>query len=428
MRRDVGVVGRVLHWGVTQTGRMSRQTEGPPGLLAPLRGSATFRALWIGQLAMQVGIWIETVAAQWSMVDAGASTLVVAMVQAAVTLPFLVLAIPGGVIADLVQRRWLLVGVNGGAALVAVLLTAASLSGWLHPAMLLMLTALLGVAVAVSQPGVTAAVPDVVPAAHIAPASMLASISVNLARVIGPAIGGLLIASMGATAAYAASALGFALFAVLLVAARDVGHVPQPQSFLPAMRSGLDHVVSARPFRLLLVITGWWFVAGSVLWALLPVVALREFGLGPGEYGWILATAGMGAVGGTVIFAPLRTRVETTRYVLWLIPLFGLALVVVAEVHVTGAVIAALLLAGFTWTTMGAIVMASAQMLLPAWVRARGIAYYYVASQGGLALGSLLWGVVGGRTTATGAFLVAAACLVPLWLFVLVRRMPTQAG
>ena len=74
------MVGRVLHWGVTQTGRMSRQTEGPPGLLAPLRGSATFRALWIGQLAMQVGIWIETVAAQWSMVDAGASTLVVAMV------------------------------------------------------------------------------------------------------------------------------------------------------------------------------------------------------------------------------------------------------------------------------------------------------------------------------------------------------------
>jgi len=396
-----------------------------PGLLAPLRGSAAFRAMWVGQLAMQVGIWVETVAAQWTMVQAGASTLVVALVQGALTLPFLVLAIPGGVVADLVQRRSLLALVNGVAALVAVTLAVASGAGRLTPLPLLVLTALLGVAVAVSQPTVTAAVPDVVPPSHIAPASMLASISVNLARVVGPAVGGLLIASLGPTAAYAASAVGFAVFVALVLLARDLGHVPVPQPFLPAMRSGLAHVVRARPFRLLLLITGWWFVAGSAMLALLPVVALREFGFGPGEYGWILATLGVGAVVGTVIFAPLRLRVETTRYVTWLIPTFAAAMAVVGSVHSTAAILVALLVAGFTWTTIGAIVMSSAQQLLPAWVRARGISYYYVVSQGGMSVGALVWGLVGGATSATDALVVAALALVPLWLLVLVVRMPS---
>ena len=396
----------------------------PARLLSPLRVSRAYRSLMLGQLATQTAIWVLTVAAQVVMVDRGESTLVVALVQSAVTLPFLVFTIPSGVLADLVSRRMVLVVTNAAAVLVGVVLTVTSAADVLGAPLLLGLTFLLGLAWAVNAPSFTAVVPDVVAPEYIPAAGMLASINFNAARVVGPAIGGLVIALVGPTFAFGLSTLGYLAFAVAAL----VSHVPQRTSgsrrFLPALRTGFRHVLNAQPFRRLVVVTAAWFVAGSVIFALLPVVALRELGLGPGQYGWVLAILGGGAVVGTILLAPYRARVDSTRYVTVIMPVLAVCLVGIAFAHTPLLLMLVLPVTGAAWTAVGAVLLALAQQMLPGWVRARGMAYYLMASQGGMAAGSFLWGAVGNRLGTTAAFCLAAAATVPVWIIALRGHFP----
>jgi MFS family permease len=397
----------------------------PSRLLSPLRVSSAYRALMAGQLATQTAIWVLTVSAQVVMVQRGESTLVVALVQSAVTLPFLVFTIPSGVLADLVSRRLVLVVTNVAATVVGVVLTVSSAADALGAGLLLVLTFLLGLAWAVNAPSFTAIVPDVVPRDYIPAAGMLASINFNLARVVGPAVGGLVIAVLGPTVAFGLSTLGYAAFAVAALVA-DVPVVARSASrrFLPALRTGFRHVVNARQFRLLVVLTAAWFVTGSALFALLPVVALRELGLGPGQYGWVLALLGGGAVVGTVLLAPLRARVHATRFVTVMMPVFAVCLLGIGLAHAPLVLMVVLPVTGAAWTAVGAVLLSLGQQLLPGWVRARGMGYYLMASQGGMALGALLWGAVANRLGVTVAFAVAALAVVPTWIAALLGRFP----
>jgi len=378
----------------------------------------------LGQLATQTAIWVLTVAAQVVLVDRGESTLVIALVQSAVTLPFLVVTIPSGVLADLVSRRMVLVVTNAAATAVGVVLTATSAADVLSAPLLLTLTFLLGLAWAVNAPSFTAVVPDIVAPEYIPSAGMLASINFNTARVVGPAIGGLVIALLGPTVAFGLSTLGYLAFAVAALSS----HVPQRSTasrrFLPALRTGFRHVANAVPFRRLVVVTAAWFVGGSVIFALLPVVALRELGLGPGQYGWVLAMLGGGAVVGTILLAPFRARVDSTRYVTMIMPVLAVCLVGIAFAHTPLLLMLVLPVTGAAWTAVGAVLLALAQQMLPGWVRARGMAFYLMASQGGMAAGSFLWGAVGNRFGTTAAFCLAAAAIVPVWVIALRGRFP----
>lgn len=401
-----------------------RPAPDPARLLSPLRVSKAYRVLVAGQLATQTAIWVLTVAAQVVMVDRGESTLVVALVQSAVTLPFLVFTIPSGVLADLVSRRGVLVVTNLAAVGVGVVLTVTSAVDVLGAPLLLLLTFLLGLAWAVNAPTFTAVVPDVVAREYIPAAGMLASIVFNAARVVGPAVGGLVIALLGPTYAFGLSTLGYLAFAVAAL----VADVPERRSassrFLPALRTGLRHVLNAEQFRRLVGVTAAWFVAGGVLFALLPVVALRGLGLDPDEYGWVLAVLGGGAIVGTVLLAPYRARVSSERYVAVIMPVFAVCLVAIAFVQVPWALLLVLPVTGAAWTAVGAVLLAVAQQLLPGWVRARGMAYYLMASQGGMAVGAFLWGAVANLTDVTAAFLIASAAIVPVWVVVLRGRFP----
>lgn len=378
----------------------------------------------LGQLATQTGIWVLTVAAQVVMVQRGEPTLVVALVQSAVTLPFLVFTIPSGVLADLVPRRLVLVVTNAAAVVVGLVLTATSAADRLGAGLLLVLTFLLGLAWAVNAPSFSAVVPDVVDRAYIPAAGMLASINFNIARVVGPAIGGLVIALLGPIVAFGLSTLGYLTFAVASLVADVPERSAASRRFVPALRTGFRHVVNARPFRRLVVVTAAWFVTGSALFALLPVVALRELGLGPGQYGWVLALLGGGAVVGTILLAPYRARVPTTRYVAVIMPVFAMCLLAIGLAHSPVLLMVVLPVTGASWTAVGAVLLALSQQLLPGWVRARGLAYYFMASQGGMAAGAILWGALADRLGATVALALAALAVLPTWTTVLLDRFP----
>jgi MFS family permease len=403
---------------------MSAQAPDPARLLSPLRVSPAYRVLMAGQLATQTAIWVLTVAAQVVMVQRGESTLVVALVQSAVTLPFLVFTIPSGVLADLVPRRLVLIVTNAGAVVVGLVLTVTSAADVLGAGLLLLLTFLLGLAWAINAPSFSAVVPDVVAREYIPAAGMLASINFNVARVVGPAIGGLVIALLGPTVAFGLSTLGYLAFAIAAVVADVPERSAASRRFLPALRTGFRHVVNAHQFRRLVIVSGAWFVTGSAVFALLPVVALRELGLGASQYGWVLAVFGGGAIVGTVLLAPYRARVDSTRYVTVIMPVFALCLVGVGLAHVPAVLLVVLPVTGAAWTAVGAVLLALAQQLLPSWVRARGLAYYFMASQGGMAAGAFLWGAVATRFGVAIAFAVAAAAVVPTWLTALLGRFP----
>ena len=227
----------------------------PGRLLSPLRVSRAYRNLMVGQFASQTAIWVMTIAAQVLLVRRGESTLTIALLQSAVTLPFLIFTIPSGVLADLVSRRTVLIVTNIGAVCVGIALTVTCAVDQLSAGLLLALTAMLGLAWAVNAPSFAAAVPDIVAPQYLPSAGMLSSITFNAARVVGPAIGGFAIALLSPTLAFGLSTLGFLAFAISAM----ISHVPSQLSasrrFIPALRTGFRHVANARAFRTTVFVT-----------------------------------------------------------------------------------------------------------------------------------------------------------------------------
>src|SRR3954462_2342512 len=198
---------------------------------APLR-RALFRWLWIASLASNVGTWMQNVGAAWLMTDLAASPLMLALVQAATNLPFFVLAVPAGALVDIVDRRRLLLVAQGWMLLVAVALAAVTYAGWMTPWVLLAMTFLLGLGSALNAPAWQATPPELVPREEVPAAVALGGVSMNVARAVGPALGGLVVAAAGPAAAFLLNALSF--LGVLFVVAR--WRRPREESALPAER------------------------------------------------------------------------------------------------------------------------------------------------------------------------------------------------
>jgi MFS family permease len=382
------------------------------GALAPLR-HPVFRALWIAVLTANVGIWMQNVAAAWEMTTLSGSTTLVALVQSATSLPVVLAALPAGALADIVDRRRLLLACQVWVAAVATLLAALAFAGWITPGLLLAFTFLLGLGVAMWAPAWMATMPDLVPRAALPSAVALGGVSINTARAVGPAVGGFLLALAGAGAVFAANAL-LALAAGLAFAR----YTPR------RLRSGLpaEHIVSAMmaggrfvrfspELRRALWRTGLFMFGGSAAWALLPVIARGPLGLGSSGYGLLLACLGLGALAVVPALAVLRARLQGEM----LGGLSGLAFaagtVALALALPLPVVCLLLAVAGAGWTASMAFFSTSTQMVLPAWVRARALAYYLLIVQGGLATGSALWGWLAGRTQPETALLASIAVL-----------------
>ncbi len=384
-----------------------------PSAWAPLRHT-WFRALWIAQFVANTGTWAQTVGAQWLMGDLGGSALQIALVQTAATLPVFVLVIPAGALGDVLDRRRLLLLSQTLMLLASAALAVLTAAGGVTPNRLLALTAVLAVGQALAAPCFQAVQPELVPREELPLAALLNGANANVARAVGPAVGGLLVAAAGPAAAFALNSASFlGVLAVLHrwprpATQRLLGAEPIGQ----AIRAGLRYVRSAPAFSSVLARSALCMVFASSLWALLPAVARGPMGLGPNGYGGLLVAVGAGAVLGTAVLPRLRARRGSGVLVPAAMLAYAAAMVVVGLHPSTVAVVAALVLGGLSWIAVQSTLNATAELLLPTWSRARALAYFQLVFMGGQALGSVTWGVVADSLGLTAAFLLPAAGLV----------------
>nr|WP_296071992.1 MFS transporter [uncultured Actinoplanes sp.] len=380
---------------------------------APLR-ERVFRGLWIAVLAGNVGTWMQTVGAQWLVVREPDAATWVSLVQVATMTPVLLLALPSGALADVLDRRLLLLGVQVALFGIAALLTALTWLGLMPPGLLLVFTFLLGVGQALTLPAWQAVIPEVVPRDELPAASALGAVNTNLARSAGPAVAGLLVAHVGSAAVFGLNALSYAVFAVALLRWRRPRHngPSHPERFGPAVRAGEHYVRYAPVVTRLLARVVLFVLPGSVIWGLLPLVAHQELHLGASGYGVLLAALGAGAVAGALLMPRIRDHLSANRLVVLAGFLYAVALTLVALVPQPAAAIPALVVAGLAWMTLVSRMNATLQLFLPNWVRARGFGIYQVVFAGSQALGALIWGQVTEYTGLRTAFLAAAVAMV----------------
>jgi MFS family permease len=384
----------------------------PASAWAPLRG-AVYRNLWLALLAANIGTWMQTVGAQWLLIHHSNASTLVALVQTASLLPILLLALPAGVLADSFDRRHLLIAVQLFLVAVALALTLLTLTDRMPPALLLTLTFAFGVGQALTLPAWSAVIPELVPQEQLRSASALGSISVNVARAVGPAVAGVLIARIGVAPVFGLNAVAIAVFAAALWRWRPgtARAVEVPERFAAALRAGSRYVRHSPIVRRLLRRALVFVIPASALWALLPLVAARRLGLSSGGYGLLLAALGVGAIAGGVLLAVIRARLSANQLLLIAGALFTGALAVLGTVRVVPLVLLALLPAGVAWVTVLANINAEMQLFLPSWVRARGLAVYQVCFAGGQAVGALAWGLVADMGGLVLAYLAAAALM-----------------
>jgi len=383
-----------------------------PSTWAPLR-VRLFRALWIATLVSNIGTWMQTVGAQWLLVNRPHAAILVSLVQTAALLPAVLFSFVGGVLADTFDRRRLLVTVQSGMVLTGVGLTALTFAHQMPPALLLTFTFLLGAGSALTAPAYQSLVPEMVSRADVPAASALGSINVNLARAVGPAIAGILIAQLGVGAVFGLNTATFLVFALTVVAfGHHLGAAPDnPERFLAAFRAGGRYVRHAPVVRRILLRAALFLVPGSAAWALLALIATERLRLGSSGYGLLLGALGLGAVAGAVALPWARANLSRNALVVGTTVVYSAALVVVGMVRSTGVVLIVLLPAGAAWMAFLSTINASLQLFLPRWVRARGLALYQATLFGAQAVGAAIWGLVAGTVGLQSTFLAAAAAM-----------------
>jgi MFS family permease len=380
---------------------------------APLR-IAAFRSLWLAQVGSLIGTWMQTVGAQWLLVEEPGAEALVAMVQVATMLPALVLALPAGALADILDRRRMLIGTQLFLACVAAGLTGLTLAGRASPALLLTFTFLIGSGIALTLPAYQAFIQEIVPPAQVRSAAALGGVAVNGARAIGPAIAGLLIAQVGAGAVFALNAASYVVLVLVLLGMRrpkSVAAEAAPERLLGAIRAGQRYVRHSLVVRRMLLRVALFVLPGAALWALLPLVASRLLGTGSTGYGVLLAALGAGAVLGADLLPRLGARLPPNRLLLVSGAAFTASLL--ACVLVGNLVVLALLLvpAGIAWLWVLMTMTGALQVFLPAWVRARGLSMYNIVFAGGQAIGAFAWGLLAQWAGLVPAFVAAAAVM-----------------
>jgi MFS family permease len=388
--------------------------------LAPL-AIGIFRTLWIAQLVSNIGTWMQQVGAQWLLVETSHAALLTALVQAASLLPVILLSLPAGVLADSLNRRWLLVGANGFTCLAAGLLTVLTWRDGGDPATVLILTFALGCGAAVANPTWQAIQPDLVPRRLLLPASAADSANINIARAVGPALAGALIAWSGPALVFALNTVSFLAVVAALLTWRQPPPSRGSAGLGPSIVSGLRYVRNAPGFKRVTLRVALFVFPASALWSLLAVLAHGVLRQESGAYGLMLAALGIGAVAGALMLPALRGRFSNNALVAGATLIFGLSLGTVALLQSLAAVLAVLAVAGIGWVCVLSILNTAMMLTLPAWVRARSLAVYNVVFMGGQGIGALLWGTIAAIIGVVPALLLAAALTVaalltlPVW-------------
>ena len=380
-----------------------------------------FRAVWLSSMASNFGGLIQSVGASWMMTSLASSSQIVALVQASTTLPIMLLSLWAGAIADNLDRRIVMLWAQSFMLLVSVALAACAWAGVLTPVLLLAFTFLIGCGTALNGPAWQASVGDMVPRPSLPAAVALNSMGFNIARSLGPAIGGAIVAAAGAAAAFAVNAVSYiGLIAVLARWRPERVAVPLPREKLGvAMAAGVRYVAMSPNIRVVLVRAALFGFAASALTALMPLVARALVSGGPLTYGILLGAFGAGAVAGALSSGHLRRHLSTERIVRSASFAVAAGSMGTALSHSLLMTLPAMMLAGAGWVLALSTFSVTVQMAAPRWVVARAIALYQMAAFGGMAAGSWIFGAVAdnhGVAVALGAaaFVQAVGALVGL--------------
>lgn len=398
-----------------------------PGAFAPLR-QKVFAVLWAAAVIGNTGSFVRDVASAWLAADVGGSPAAVASVQAAATLPVFLLAIPAGVLSDIVDRRKLLMGIQVLMAAASLTLAFLASAGLLNLTALIGLTFVAGIGAALMGPVWQSIVPELVERRDLRPAIALNSLGVNIARSIGPAGGGLLLAAFGAGVTYLVDVASYVFVLGALLWWRRPARADDAlaERFPGAFRAGLRHARASADLRRTLLRTALFFPFGAAVWALMPLVARDVLQGGASFYGVMLGAVGAGAILGAVTLPVLRTRLGPDGLMLGagLICAPAMAALALGPPQAVGLALA--LVIGLAWIAVLTTLSATAQAVLPNWVRGRGLAIYLTVFNGAMTAGSLIWGAAAQAAGVTPALLIAAAAMAASAL--IARRFPLPAG
>ncbi|CAG2153623.1 Enterobactin exporter EntS [Cupriavidus yeoncheonensis] len=381
-----------------------------PAALMPLEGPV-FRSLWLAWLGANMTMWMNDVAAAWLMTTLTDSAVMVALVQSASTLPMFLLGLPSGALADITDRRLYLASTQLWVAAVSLLTASLAFADALSAKLLLALTFLNGIGLAMRWPVFAAIVPEVVTKAQLPAALALNGISMNLSRILGPTVAGALLAGAGAAWVFILNAVVAVGALVVILRWRSVKRPTTlpGERFLGAIRIGLQHVRESPRMRAVTLRVFLFSLQMSALVALMPLVARRLSGAGPGMFTVLLATMGSGAIAAALLLPRWRARLDRDQMVFWGSLTHAAASATVALAPAPWIALPSIFLVGMAWISTANTLSTSAQLALPDWVRARGMAVYQMALMGGTALGAMLFGNVAARFGVQAAIVSAAA-------------------
>ncbi|MBI4865607.1 MAG: MFS transporter [Candidatus Wallbacteria bacterium] len=392
-----------------------------------------FRLLWFASLASNIGTSLHDVSAAWLMTSLTLSPIMIALMQAASTFPVFLLALPAGAIADVVDRRRLLLFTQTWMALAAAALSLLTLSGHVVPTTLLALTLIAGLGMALNIPVWQAITADMVPRHELAAAAAAGGIGFNMARVVGPALGGLLLAAAGPGPSGPGAVFMLNAVSFLGVIGVLYGWQPAPASrrfpverIWEAMATGIRYGRRSARLQAILVRTAPFVFCASAAWSQLALIARTQVHATATGYGLLLASLGVGAVFGGTLLPAARRALSLDRLAGVSYGVFAAVLFAVSGARSVAGLIPWLLAGGAVWMFMMSSMNAAVQLVAPAWVRGRALSLHLLVFMAAFSAGSVVWGVTASKLGLPRTFVLASAGIVIGWLLTASHRLVTS--
>lgn len=383
--------------------------ERDSGVLAPLK-VPVFRQIWVANLFGNLGTWAQSVAVAWVITASHASAIMVAMVQVASAAPLVVLSIATGVLADNYDKRKIMLVGQVVEMAGAIFLTTLAFMGTLDPTLLILAVLWISLGSAITVPAWQSAVGEQVPHRMVSSAVLLNGVNYNVARAVGPAIGGLMLSVLAPSWVFLVNTISYVgLLAALWYWKREtpVRTLP-PEGIREGVVAAMRFTWNSTVTRLAMLRSFMFGFTASVIWALLPLVARERPDGSAALYGYMLGTLGVGAILGSVLVPVLRRLLGSSRLISVAAMTLAVMLVLLAYGGSLVVVMPALGVSGACWIAALTEYNANVQLLVPDWVKGRALALYQTALYAGLAIGSFLWGHLAESMSVSGAILSAA--------------------